>query len=82
MLSQSASVNGDLNSAKQHLIDVLEIDRNSFNAYKRLLMVALFYDKDIGEARRIYQEMQQINPKQNEYQHALLLAAEGKKEEA
>lgn len=82
LLYNLALDNGEINNAKQRLIDVLEIDRNSLNAYNRLLFVSLFYDEDLSEAKRIYQEIQQINPNQNEYQQALLLAAEGKKEEA
>lgn len=74
--------NGDLLSAKKYIKTVLDLDNTSSRAYHMMLILALFYDNDIDEARSIYQKMQELFPEQNALGYAYILAKEGKKNEA
>lgn len=78
-----ASMNiGDRKSAKQYLINILDIDRNNLFALGEIFRLALIYDHEIDEARKTFQILEQLAPGKNEYQNAMLLAGEGRKEEA
>ena len=73
---------GEDDEARVVLTNLIEFDKNYLLAYYLLFKRVLFYDKDISEAKRIYQNLEELNPNRNTYQLALLLAVEGKREEA
>jgi len=74
---------GKYKDAKEQLIKLLEIEPTNPIFLGPLLRLALFYDKDLEEAKRIYNILEQVETIDNiKYDKALLLAAEGKREEA
>jgi len=84
VLARSLTSNGNINEAKEHLKKILEFDKNDYWANKLMFRMALLYNKDTSEAKRIYKTLQQIalNSGTIQYEKALLLAVDGKKEEA
>lgn len=81
-LASSLTMIGNQEEAKLNLEKVLKFDVMHNSANASLFRITLLYDKDVSEAKKVYQTLKQLRPNASKRQLALLLAYEGKKEEA
>ena len=80
ILAQFLEANGNNDQAKIQVEKILDFDENHFQANTLLFYLSLMVDKDTIQARKLYNTLQHV-PNSN-YRKALLLAIEGRKEEA
>ena len=73
---------GKYKEAKKQLLRMIEVDPRNVYANRSLLYITLLYDKDLDEAKRLYHTLEQLQPSNNKYEEALLLATEGNREAA
>jgi tetratricopeptide (TPR) repeat protein len=82
-LAGSLLMTGNYKEARVNYNKVLELDPNNLAANQTLLFIAVFYDKDMVEAKRISSKLKDTYPARDySYYESWLLALEGKKEEA
>lgn len=74
--------NGLHSKAKLNLIEIIESYPNNVAAYKQLFRIAVFYEKDINEANRIFQVIQKLDSGDHPRFKSYLLAMDGKKDDA
>lgn len=74
--------NGLHSKAKLNLIKIIESYPNYVYAYNQLFRIAVFYEKDINEANRIFKVIQKLDSGDHPSFKSYLLAMDGKKDDA